>query len=94
MSLHRRNARRDAVELEIISTLKACGWSVQPLSAKDCPDLVIGKYRALTLLVEVKTGKKPLRPGQAKWHQEWKGNGPYVLRSVQDALDLNAATKP
>jgi hypothetical protein len=90
MSLHRRAAKRDQAEQEIVDTLKACGWSVQSLSAKDCPDLLCGKH-GLNLLCEVKTGTRKLRPGQVKWHAAWNGSKPYVLRSIDDALALNAA---
>jgi hypothetical protein len=89
MSL-RRAARRDSTEAEIVDTLRACGWSVAFLSAKDAPDLLLGKH-GLNLLAEVKSGTKKLRPGQADWHRDWRGGTPYVLRSVEDALTLNRA---
>lgn len=90
MSLSRRAAKRDTAELEIIDTFRKCGWSVQSLSAKDAPDLLIGKH-GLNLLCEVKTGKKKLQAGQMKWHAAWKGSPPYVIRNSDEALALNKA---
>jgi hypothetical protein len=89
MSL-RRAAKRDAVEAEIVDTLRACGWSIHYMSARNAPDLLAGKH-GLNLLIEVKSGTKKLRPGQADWHRDWRGGTPYVLRSVADALTLNRA---
>lgn len=90
MSLHRRNARRDQSEKDIVDYLRKSGWSVDYLSAKDQPDLLLGKY-GVTLLAEVKSGTKKLRPGQEKWHAAWRGGAPYVLRSVEDAAALTRA---
>ena len=91
MALHRRAAKRDTTEADIVAFLLKAGWSVTKLSAKDAPDLLIGKHGELNLLIECKTGKRGLKPGQVQWHRDWKGMPPYVLRSVEDAEKLNRA---
>jgi hypothetical protein len=80
----RRAAKRDLIEQEIVALLRVNGWSVQPLSLKDGPDLLVGKC-GRCWLVEVKTGNKRLRPGQVEWHADWRGSKVRVLRSVADA---------
>ena len=88
----RRAAKRDASEESIVQYLRKAGWSVAYLSGTDLPDLLLGKDTAigkLNLLAEVKTGKKPLRPGQQQFADNWHGMPPFVLRSVEDAEALN-----
>lgn len=80
MALHRRAAKRDKSEAEIIAHLGAYGFSVQPMSAAKAPDLVLGKF-GITRVVEVKTGKAALRATQRDWWGAWKGNGLIVLHS-------------
>ena len=87
----RRAAKRDLAELAIVKCLRLSGWSVEYISKKDVPDLIIGK-NGVTLLAEVKTAKGKLRPGQEKWHDEWRGSKPWILRDVEDVLDLNQWT--
>jgi Holliday junction resolvase len=81
----RRAAKRDTSEKPIVDALRLCGWTVSHISEPDLPDLVAGKNQR-TYLIEVKTGKKKLRPGQAKWAAEWRGADVVILRSVDDAL--------
>lgn len=87
MSLHRRAAKRDAIEPAIVDALRACGFSVEPLSKKGVGDLLLGKDK-LTRVVEVKTGAGKLTPDQVTWWAEWRGNEPLVLRSVDDVAIL------
>ena len=87
MSLHRRDAKRDASERAIILTLEVCGFSVEQLSEADVPDLLIGR-NGVTALVECKTGKAKLRKGQRTWADSWRGAPVRVLRSEQDVMDL------
>lgn len=58
MSLHRRAARRDRNEVEIVAALTAAGASVTYLSSPGVPDLLVG-YQGRTLLLEVKVGLGP-----------------------------------
>lgn len=94
MSLHRRAAKRDAVEAEIVELLRKFGWSVERLSLADGPDLLLG-YNGHTFLAEVKTGRKKLRPGQADWHARWRGSQVFVMRDVKtaEALALMAGAR-
>jgi hypothetical protein len=88
MSLRRYAARRDTAEGPIVEALEACGFSVEPISKKDVPDLLIGRA-GVTRVVEVKTDKEPLSPGQVKWWASWNGNGAIVLRTVEDVEKLS-----
>jgi hypothetical protein len=83
----RRAAKRDTVEASIVGALRKTGWSVEFMSIKDAPDLLLGLH-GMTYLAEVKTGKAKLRPGQFIWHAQWGGSPVIVLRSVDDALAL------
>lgn len=88
MSLNRYAAKRDASEPSIKETLEKHGWSVQPLSIKGGPDLLCGAYGTVTELVECKTGKRKLKPGQSTWHRTWRGLPVRVLRTAADAEQL------
>jgi Holliday junction resolvase len=85
----RRAAKRDLSEAVIVDTLRACGWSVGFWSGPNYPDLVVGRH-GRTYLVEVKTGSRKLKPGQADWHRDWKGSPVVVLRNVEDTLRFTA----
>lgn len=84
MSIHRTAAKRDGNEREIIDALKAVGASVQPLSAKGCPDLLVG-YRGENILMEVKLPKGKLTDDEQVWHDGWRGQVA-IVRTVDDAL--------
>lgn len=86
MAIYRKAAKRDANEPDIITALTACGATVEQLSGKDMPDLLVG-WHGLTLLAEVKvpkTGK--LTEGQASWHRNWAGAPVVVLTSAKEAV--------
>ena len=87
MSLHRRNPRRDVAESPIVSALLKAGFSVQRISAKDVPDLLIGK-NGITKQIEIKTGKAKVRPGQKTWAMDWRGAPVIYLRTLEDAVTL------
>jgi hypothetical protein len=102
MSIHRRAARRDANEAEIIAALRAVGATVQQLSGEDVPDLLVG-FRGVDYLVEVKMPLGPkggasdrvLSEGQATWHAAWRGRPPVVVRAVEEALAaIGAVARP
>jgi hypothetical protein len=84
VSLHRRNPKRDASEAEVIDALRACGWTVQQISARDWFDLVAVKGTR-AVFVEVKSGKKRLRPGQQRNFDHWPGEK-QVFRSADEVL--------
>jgi hypothetical protein len=94
VSLVRRAAKRDQSEKAIVEYLRKAGWSVLHLSVKDGPDLCIGRRTTqggINLLIECKTGKGKLRPGQQDWAKSWNGHPPYVFRTVEDAEALTKA---
>jgi hypothetical protein len=88
MSLSRRNPRRDKAERPIIDALRACGFSVEPLSRKGCGDLLLGR-QGITRVAEVKTDDEPLNVDQREWWGAWRGNGCIVLRTPGDAVTLS-----
>lgn len=88
MTLHRRNPRRDGNEATIIEVLRRCGWSVQALSIRGGPDLLLGRHGD-TVVAEVKQPKGRLRDAQAAWHEAWRGSPVIVLRTVEEALALS-----
>ncbi len=76
--------RRDSNERPIIDALEAVGATVQQLSAPDVPDLLVA-YRGANYLLEVKTPKGKLEPGQATWIRGWMADV-HVVRSPEEAL--------
>ncbi len=95
MSIHRRAARRDGNETEIIAALESQGWTVTPLSAPGVPDLLIGA-RGINVLIEVKdpdgsSRGKPttakLTDAQQRWHDGWKGQAE-VATSTLSAIAI------
>ena len=84
-------AKRDANESEITAALKQAGCTVQPLSAKGVPDLLVGFTDIETgqpcmILMEVKDGYNKLTDDQSKWHIWWIGRPVAIVRSIEDAL--------
>lgn len=85
MSIHRRAAKRDGNERLIVEALRQVGATVQQLSVKGAPDLLVG-FRARTYLLETKTNKGRLTPAQVEWRLWWSGHEVTVVRSVDEAL--------
>jgi hypothetical protein len=84
--LQRRAAKRDTSEPAIVDALRACGFSVVRLSAKGCPDLLVGRG-GITRVIEVKTGTEQLNDAQRAWWASW--NSPaIILRTVEDVPRL------
>lgn len=86
----RKAAKRDKNEREIIETLTAIGCTVQQLSAKGVPDLLVGFQDPETgqptnLLMEIKDKGGTLTPDQVAWINTWEGQV-YVVYTVQEAL--------
>lgn len=99
MSLHRRNPKRDQAERQIIADLLRCGCTVQQLSGKDIPDLLVG-YQGENHLLEVKSDQKThhqknggVKKGQIDWAAEWKGKKPRLARTTEEALRAIGAIK-
>lgn len=92
MSIRRTAAKRDKNERAIIEALQACGCSVQQLSMKGVPDLLVGFTDPYTgelhnYLIEVKDKGGKLTPDEIAWHAAWQG-GVYVVYTVGHALEL------
>lgn len=91
MSLHRHAAKRDLNEREIIEALTAAGATVEQLSKKGVPDLLVGYVDPETgeptnILIEVKSGRGKLTPDEQEWI-EWFAGQVYVVYSVEQALE-------
>lgn len=95
MSLHRRAAKRDANEREIIDALERCGAQVRQLSGESVPDLLVG-YRQRTYLLGVKAPDGP-RGGASHGRNrvsgdqrpmDWNGGPWEVVTSVPEAVYL------
>jgi hypothetical protein len=84
--------RRDANEQSIVDAFTALGWSVQRISAKGAPDLLVGKGNRL-LLVEVKAKAGKLTPDQRTWFSAWRGPLPVIVRSAEHVVELAEALK-
>ena len=82
--LLRYDARRDKNEAEIIEALRWQGASVQSLSAKGVPDLLVG-YLGKNYLIEVKSKGKGLNANQREWHNNWDGEI-HVVSTAEEAL--------
>lgn len=92
MSIPHRAPRRDGNEAEIINALRHFGATVEQLSKKGLPDLLVGFVDPATgeprnLLMEVKTAKGKLEPDQETWHERWRGQVA-VVRTADEALEL------
>lgn len=101
MSLHRRAAKRDQSEKQIVEMLEACGWRWLAHSSKNGPDGfaskkcvkwasgVVGVYVtvARTVWCEIKTGNAKLKPGQQKAFDEWPGEKA-VIRDIEQVREL------
>lgn len=84
MALHRRAAKRDGNEAEIIEALLLAGATVRQLSAAGVPDLLVG-FRGTNILLEVKTASGSLTEDQFEFFEDWNGQCE-VVRTVEEAL--------
>ena len=80
--------RADGNQKEIVDVLRDIGASVLVLSqvGGGCPDLMIG-WRGKNYLLEVKTPKGKLRPGQKEFFDTWRGRA-FIVRSADEVLEL------
>ena len=91
MSLKRYAAKRDKNEREIIDALMAAGCTVQQLSLKGVPDLLVGYTDPDTgaptnALMEVKAPGGKLTPDEHEWLEWWQGQV-FVVYSITEALE-------
>lgn len=90
--LPRRAAKRDKNEKAIVEALTHVGASVEPLSGKGIPDLLVG-FRSCTYLLEVKMPGEKLTSHQFNWHGWWNGQPVAVVYSASDALKAIGAVR-
>ncbi len=83
----RRAARTDVNQRQIVKALRKAGASVQPLHTvgDGVPALLVG-IGGWTYLIEVKGEHGSLTQDQVKWHEEWRGGIPVIVRSEVEAL--------
>jgi hypothetical protein len=86
MSIHRRAAKRDTVEPEIIAAYIEVGASVYKVSGEGGSDLIVG-FNGLNYLVEAKTGKGKLTPAQVEFRNNWQGQYD-IARNAEEALRI------
>lgn len=91
MSIHRRAAKRDANEPQIVEALRNVGAKVCPLNDKGIPDLLVCYYdiyseRYETVLIEVKDGKNKTTDAQNQFMDTWHGDNVHIAYTVEDAL--------
>ena len=96
MSLHRRAAKRDTVEAEIVQALQKVGARVWRLSVDSLPDLLCGIGGRFVLL-ECKSTRR-IRRDQARQtaaiaELQARNLPVYVVRSVDDALQAVGALR-
>ena len=84
-----RRKTTDANHKEICAEFRKAGFSVIDLSqvGKSVPDILVAKWDK-NILVEIKTPKGKLDPGQIKFMEEWKGIS-RVVRTVEDVIELD-----
>ena len=85
MSLHRRAAKRDANEGEIIRALQSAGAKVWPISGEGIPDLLVA-YDGRFLLMEVKTRSGRLTSAQVAFCGQVESYPVHIVKTAQEAL--------
>lgn len=92
MSIHRRAAKRDGNEPDIVNALVRAGAVVHRLSATGIPDLLVG-FRGETFLLEIKDDRGTLTDDEKSFFTSWSGTGggAFVVRSALDALQAIGA---
>ena len=97
----RRASRRDENETAIVAALEAVGCSVERISAKGIPDLLVG-YRGSTLILEVIGDAKAkkyratggLTPDQVAFKARWRGQWASARTSVEALIAVGVASVP
>lgn len=89
--------RIDLNQGEIVNALRQAGASVLITNrvGRGFPDLAVG-FRGRNILMEVKNGKnsygrRGFNKNQQKFHDEWRGEPPVIVRSIDDALRVLGA---
>ena len=88
-----RAKRTDANQVDIVRAFERMGCEVLDLSGvgSGCPDLLVRVPAiGLWMLVEVKTPKGRIKPGQAEFATRWPVS---IVRSIDDAIELMRCKK-
>lgn len=83
--VRRYAANRDNAEPEIVTGLRQALGDAVRVQYLDVVDLLIG-YEGRNVLMEIKTGKGKLRPGQLRFLMDWPGEA-YAVNNVEDAIN-------
>lgn len=88
----RRAARTDGNQKEIVSKLRACGFSVlHTHQLKNCFDILVGAY-GLNFAFEIKDPEQPkssrkLTNGEQEFFDSWRGQV-NMIETFEEALDI------
>lgn len=85
MGFNRYDKKTDANQKFIVDGLRRCGRYVCIIHLP--VDILVG-FRGQTFLFEIKTAKGKLRPSQKKFLEEWTGAHVYVIRTLEEALEI------
>lgn len=87
MGINRYASKKDTNQDAIVKALRQAGASVYIASGKGIPDLIVGIH-SVTLLAETKNRYGKLTPAQIEFHDNWKGGKIYILKSIDDAINM------
>jgi len=83
----RQAAKRDGNEAEIVSALRAEGYTVFQISDDGIPDLLVSRIgRPAWLLLEVKSRTGTLTKAQERFFQQTEGCPRFMVTNALDAL--------
>ena len=97
----RRASRRDENEAAIVAALEAAGCSVERISAKGIPDLLVGRH-GQTWIIEVIGPAKAakyrttggLTPDQVAFRARWRGQWATARTSVEALVAVGIGIDP
>jgi hypothetical protein len=79
--------KKDRTHAEVVEAFQRLGWAtLETWRAPHCPDLIVARGHRV-VLVEVKSGKKPLTDEQRDRFAVWPGETA-VVTCVEDVLKL------
>ena len=79
----RTDARKDRNQAAIVEALRKIGATVEILSARGLPDLLVG-FRRQNFLLEVKAPGGELTPAQSEFFHLWRGQAA-IVTALEDA---------
>lgn len=88
-----KTGQRDTNEEEIVDALRKVGATVQRLSIRGVPDLLVG-FRGRNYLLEVKVDDPNvgLTDDQARWFLAWRGGEIPIVRTIDQAMTAIGVT--